>query len=92
MLKLSHDNRLLIEIIITLGDKMENFLDHPIKRESQTQFLLAEVVTCSCTLSHDMLTHPKSWSIRTHQAMACSYISSRNKRMHSKLCQCLNHS
>ena len=92
MLELSHDYRLLIEIIITLGDKMENFSDHPTKRESRTRFPLAEVVTCSCTLNHDKLTHPESWSIHACQAMACSYILSRDKRMHSKPYQCLNHS
>ena len=89
---LSHDYRLLIQIIITLGDKMETFSDHPTKRESQTQFPIIEAMTHSCTLSHDKLMHPKSWSICACQTMACSYISSHDKRMHSKPCQRLNHS
>ena len=60
MRKLSHDYCLLIQIIIILGDKMETFSNHPTKRESRTQFPIIEVVTHSCTLSHDKLMHPKS--------------------------------
>ena len=89
---LSHDYHLLIKIITTLGDKAKTFSEHPTKKESQTQFPLIEAVTRSCTLNHDKLTHPKSWSIHARQAIACSYISSHNKCMHSKPCQRLNHS
>ena len=48
-------------MIITLGDKTKTFTEHPTKKESQTLFPLIEAVTCSCTLNHDKLTHPKSW-------------------------------
>ena len=42
--------------------------------------------------SHDKLMHPKLCSSLACYATTCSYISSLDKRMHSKPCQHLNHS